>query len=257
MNHVQIRLPVTAMRQDIENLLVWTYRDELPKRMTSSAEGIWDRIGYGRDQNASHTTAAQRYPHFGLPHPDAERIEKAVDALRPVGMHWMQRRAELMPDHLALLEEHMRERDWLCVETVPVAVLVRHHAIMGTRPAWGDESPVPNRTQPARGPATAGAVVGEYGGHGRWKAGAYCPLRWSPSPIEIVRKRAMYAAWRSALDSLVGALRGRLSEHEAGPAEAPRQPWLVRGKVASVVPDLTVPRVMRTLPERPERARAV
>jgi hypothetical protein len=51
---------------DVEHLLCWAYCDELPKRHTSSAEGIWNRLGriacLGIDPGQRTGTAAQRYP---------------------------------------------------------------------------------------------------------------------------------------------------------------------------------------------------
>jgi len=74
---------------EIEALLHWAFRDELPKRITSSAEGIWDRIESGQAGVAQdHHHSAQRYAHFGLPHPDAERLEIAVEALPDVVVAW-------------------------------------------------------------------------------------------------------------------------------------------------------------------------
>jgi hypothetical protein len=71
---------------DIEKLLQWAYLDELPKRQILSTEGVWDRLqqygslgGINPDPGGSGN--AQRYAQFGLPHPDAEEIERAVGAL--------------------------------------------------------------------------------------------------------------------------------------------------------------------------------
>ena len=72
-------------RVDIEKLLQWAYLDELPKRQISSAEGVWEGIReYGqRGGTDIGASGAQRYPRFGVPHPDAEEIEKAVGG-RPI-----------------------------------------------------------------------------------------------------------------------------------------------------------------------------
>jgi hypothetical protein len=74
---------ITRRALDIEALLVWAYRDELSKKYTSSAEAIWGRIGIGpaHDSDQRTATSAQRYPHFGTPHPDAIVIEDAVSNL--------------------------------------------------------------------------------------------------------------------------------------------------------------------------------
>src|ERR1700720_1738855 len=75
---------------DTEFLIRWAYQDELSKRQTSSAEGIWDRIledGQRGGIDPGHG-AAQRYSHFGLPDPDAELIERAVGALEDAVIDW-------------------------------------------------------------------------------------------------------------------------------------------------------------------------
>src|SRR5262252_5544994 len=91
---------------DIELLVRWAYRDELIKRQISSADGIWDRItlGLGRDSGQHTATAAQRYPHFGEPHPDAERIERAIVELPNVAIDWPNRGRAIMGDLFGLLD---------------------------------------------------------------------------------------------------------------------------------------------------------
>lgn len=76
---------------DIETLLLWAFRDELSKRRTSAAEGLWDHIrdngqvGTGIDRGHD---GAQRYAYIGLPDPDAVLIEKAVSALENLVIDW-------------------------------------------------------------------------------------------------------------------------------------------------------------------------
>jgi len=80
----------TKTDMDIERLLQWAYIDELSKRQSSAAEGIWDRIQDYQNHGGidSGRGAAQRYSHFGLPDPDAERIETAVSALGETVIDW-------------------------------------------------------------------------------------------------------------------------------------------------------------------------
>jgi hypothetical protein len=82
--------PAVKKAVDIEALVRWAYLDELSKRATSSAEGIWDGIrewGQKGGIDVGHG-AAQRYPHFGLPHADAEAIEIAIGALAGASIDW-------------------------------------------------------------------------------------------------------------------------------------------------------------------------
>jgi hypothetical protein len=88
------RTPVSGTglkkKVEIEKLLQWAYLDELPKRQISSAEGVWDAVReYGQRGgiDVGHG-AAQRYPHFGLPHRDAEEIERQVAQLGSLTVDW-------------------------------------------------------------------------------------------------------------------------------------------------------------------------
>src|ERR1700731_122091 len=80
------------VKMDIELLLRWAYVDELSKRQSSAAEGIWDKIQDSSNHGGidSGRGAAQRYAHFGLPDPDAERIERAVSGLGETVIDWKQ-----------------------------------------------------------------------------------------------------------------------------------------------------------------------
>ncbi|MDE2468299.1 MAG: hypothetical protein KGL35_06045, partial [Bradyrhizobium sp.] len=101
-------MSTAAKRQiGIEQLLQWTYLDELPKRQISSAEGIWDRLAQygslgGVNPDPGGSGNAQRYAQFGLPHPDAETIEKAVGALGRAPFDW-KNNFELVAGDLAAL----------------------------------------------------------------------------------------------------------------------------------------------------------
>lgn len=77
---------------DIERLLQWAFVDELSKKQTSAAEGIWDRIFENQHHGGIDCgySAAQRYAHFGLPDPEVEAIERAVAQLEDVVIDWEQ-----------------------------------------------------------------------------------------------------------------------------------------------------------------------
>lgn len=246
---------------DIENLLGWAYRDELSKRHLSSAEGIWDRIqedGQRGGVDRGHG-AAQRYSHFGLPDPDAELIEKAVSALEDTVIDWDQSfntiAAELSglisvneiakqgtaprtsrvnwgkagdkalkawwgPKGASRIED--RPRDVLMVGGLRTSALVTMHAVKGTRPDWIEDSPEPKFVPALKG--SNAMIVGECKGRNLYTAGAYCPLRWEPSPLSIVSSRAEYAAWHHGLTVLAGTL--QLAKFIALPPKASATPWL-------------------------------
>lgn len=243
-----------AKRQvEIEALLRWTYRDELPKRQTSSAEGIWKRLeqyGYlgGVDADPGHG-AAQRYPHFGLPHDDAFTIEKAVAKLGDAAIDWAKEGAVIMGDLIALADprppsarpkretiigyndrhadkigwrtEKVKPREFIMVRTLRTANLVAVHAQMGTRPML--DMPRPHWIEAERGPRNRPKLVGECRGKDHYSTGSYSPLQWLPSPLEVAQDRADYLAWWRGLAQLAASL--DLAAHEVLPPEAPEFPW--------------------------------
>jgi hypothetical protein len=272
---------------DIEKLLWWTYLHELPKRKISSAEGIWDRLSQygslgGINPDPGHG-AAQRYPHFGLPHPDAELIEKAVAALQPVAIDWNQHANLLLWDLAPLVslnelkplaEETIwtsalvkpgkdgrgisasphKPRDMLLVQTINVEMLVYSHAIKGTRPnGWraNDMRAVPTAAE--RGPLAK--IIGICKGKNSYSSGSYCPLRWEPSPVKVVMARANFFAWHQALTQLANEL--ALEEHQAlppHPASATPWAWLDTPQLKTFY--RSPPIRSRPLPLKPTRKRA-
>src|SRR5215471_14721459 len=157
-------------RMDIEGLLRWAYREELVKRVTSSAEDVWGRI---RDIGALGGVEVQhggpqRYD-LGSPHPDAVAIEAAVAQLPDASIDWDAEAALVLGDLLALCDPTQDSRTtteerpttvaWptraggvkrmvlqpprrvLLVRTLRTSALVTMHAKMGTRPDWREEPP--------------------------------------------------------------------------------------------------------------------
>ena len=254
---------------EIEALLRWAYQDELPKLRTSSAEGIWERIGglgAGMDLNQRTHTSANRYPHFGLPHDDAIAIEKAVDRLGRATIDWDQSGPDLMADMVELFQAHREPGDYKLLHTYDAAMLVRQHAIMGTRPPWQTERLMPARVLNERGPRVP-KVVGEWS-DGRWKAGAYCPLRWAAasgnpvigdlSPIGIALRRGTYAVWHDGLRRLAEMLSGAfaLDDHVPLPPDAPSRPWLVPARPRAIL-SAGAPMLPPMSPLHPRRQTAV
>jgi hypothetical protein len=205
---------------DIEKLLHWAYRDELSKRHTSSAEGIWDRVKENAQRGGVDPGhgAAQRYPHFGLPHPDAEAIEKAVSALPDLILDWSASCDALVGDMGGIIGK----RDILMVRSLRTAALVTMHAGMGTRPDWCAETPKPGPVASKQDPSRP-ALIGECRGRNLYTAGSYCPIEYDPSPLSIAVDRAEYCAWHRGLVTLATAL--DLEDHIALSPGAPEMPW--------------------------------
>jgi hypothetical protein len=249
---------------DTEKIVAWAYQEELSKRQTSSAEGIWDRIledGQRGGIDPGHG-AAQRYPHFGLPDPDAIVVENAVACLEDTIIDWPQSFDAIAGDLGALVtvndmtrqggkvtrpkaagwgragakaikawwgdkdEQPVedRPRDVLMVGGLRTAALVTMHAVRGTRPDWVEEHPKPSMVSASRGPNAH--VVGDCRGKNLYSIGAYCPLKWSPSPLSIISSRAEYVAWHHGLVELSRML--LLAKFSALPPRASATPWLDR-----------------------------
>lgn len=264
--------------KDIEALLRWAYLDELPKRQISSAEGVWQGIAeYGQRGgiDVGHS-AAQRYPHFGAPHPDAELIEKAVGALKPVSIEedfdaivgelgslvavndFRPRLGVRVPGVATTAGYYDKKtmppsfapRDVIAVRTINVAALVTTHAVMGTRPDWTSAQPRPYQTPAAHGRGPK--IIGECRGKNLYTAGSYCPLRWSPSPIDVVLGRADYHVWRRALTSLAETL--ELTSHIPLLPAASAMPWQAPEKPSRIFSYAVAKQA--PLPLKPQRKRA-
>jgi hypothetical protein len=241
---------------EIERLLLWAFRDELSKRHVSAAEGVWEKIrDYGQrggvDADPGHG-AAQRYAHFGLPHPDAERIERTIGQIQDVVVDWaasldvlagpmaglvsindFSRRPHGEPAKRTVAgwtdpktgkwqKKVNQPRDVLLLGTFRAKALVTMHASGGTRPDWSDREPMPHRVQAAKGKNAK--IVGECEGRNRYSLGAYCPIEWLPSPVSIIMGRAEYAVWWDAMNWLVANL--DLADYVALPPRAPPTPWI-------------------------------
>jgi hypothetical protein len=282
--------------KEIEALLIWAYQDELSKRQTSAAEGIWDRIeDYGNHGGIDKGHgAAQRYSHFGLPDPDAEAIELAVASLGEVSIDWDQSFEPIAGDLSGLVsvndmsrdepaqkrtnvgwgkrgakaisaffgEDGMRlasdrPRDVLLLNTINLSALVTRHAIKGTRPDFWDEQPQARMT-PAKHGSNA-AIIGECRGKNLYTNGSYCPLQWSPSPTSIVSSRAEYAVWHHGLTQLAGML--ELKKYAVLTPKASAAPWIdgmeAESRVVPVMPNgRNSAMAWGTLPLAPNRGKS-
>lgn len=281
---------------DVEGLLTWAYRDELSKRQTSAAEGIWDRImqdGQRGGVDPGHGSA-QRYAHFGLPDPDAELIEKAVAQLEDTVIDWKQSFDAIAAELSALISVNdmakrdlpartpkaswgnsgkkavegwfgkgagepirSKPRDVLMLGGLRTSALVTMHAIKGTQPDWIEDSPRPSMVQALKGPNAM--IVGDCRGRNLYSLGAYCPLKYEPSPMSIVSSRAEYIAWHNGLTKLAETI--QLAKFIALPPKASQTPWLdideMEAPSIKPVMPTTVNQVSKwgTLPLAPSRGR--
>lgn len=276
--------PQVKREVEIESLLRWAFREELPKRQISSAEGIWRDMDIGAGGMGGDHGAAQRYPHHGLPHDDALRIEDAIADLPPWMCDWSESLPAVMGDLAGLLtvndlrreqEERGRitqsswpaktyskterraqainkPRDVIFVGSIDMGALVTSHARQGTRPRWYNEPvtchPTPSRNDPGRA-----MIVGECRGKNLYSTGSCCPLTWRPSLLTIATARADYLAWWRGLSMLAETL--VLGEYAALPPAAPQLPWF-DGELGVALYGQRSPPKMPTLPLKPQREAA-
>jgi hypothetical protein len=239
---------------DIELLLHWAYRDELSKRATSSAEGVWQHVREIGQLGGIEISSSgpQRYD-LGTPHPDALRLEQAVALLPDAPLDWRELATDVLGDLLALVDPGSKKNEpvslgsalphtlarWrtrngrsisvtlepprqvILVRSLRTAALVTRHAVMETRPDWIVEVPKPHHVRSNKGPHPA--IVGECKGRNYYSTGSYCPITWEPSVISIAEARADYLAWWRGLQQLTTNL--RLERFRSTGPAAPEMPW--------------------------------
>ena len=217
---------------DVEKLLHWAYRDELPKREGGATAlfefGALGGVAVDRSHDEASLPAA-----LGNPSPDAFVVERAVKGLDDmVDLAWPRDRGLLAPEFGAVLGD----RDvGLSLLHVPTSVYVAHHGRMGNRPEWEVK-----RWRLQRQIAGNGKIrVAGLGSGRRWKDGAYCPLSVDPDPRSIVHDRAIYVAWHAALMRLAASLGDSLALWIVEPPAASPVPWIIPDPQVRILPDLS------------------
>ncbi|MDX7953371.1 hypothetical protein P7D22_19590 [Lichenihabitans sp. Uapishka_5] len=242
----------TAIRKrvmDVEDVISWAFRDELPKRSRDRVSEPCQvspmfRLGqYGVRIDNWH-----REPGFptimGDPHPDALKVEAAVESLARFVEMPIEDGLDLAPDLAAFgIDEHDAMRRALR-QVVSTTV---GFAKLRKRPYWHDKTyPMPVHTDGGRprcyrwatmvdGTVTGGEVEYEClvpveGNRGTYPSGSHSPLRFDPDPRGMVEERAEYAAWWAALDLLAADLSARLDTIAVLPPSAPQRPWIDPGE---------------------------
>lgn len=213
---------------DIEQLLQWAYRDELPKRAIGGLTG-WEKTIY-LGTSVDEGNFESGFPvALGPPHPDALLIDYAVRSLSDVTMLWEHECAGIMGNLAAYVEA---DDPVLRRMQFSPACLVTAHARMGTRPRW-DLGPA--RLRPMFGRNNKPVVRGITAGR-RYQEGAYCPLELELAGTtrlltgdsiarEIACARAEYLIWRRALGELA-AESWDLRDHVAQLPRAAERPWI-------------------------------
>lgn len=262
---------------EIEKLLAWTYREELPK---AGAARALTGIGFGRAHRAVERFGeyltlidCQDINRFGVvsdlmameePDADAITVFEAVTALDEIEVElpdgWnplgdMDGIDAELPGLLARALDRVTVVDSAGARRLKVGpgALVTRHAIMGDEPAWQADQPERKIVIGPKGaPAwfrrilvetSAGPMDQEVDGYDqkgkRPFAGAYRKTFLEPDPLPAAQARAEYEVWHSALEYLAAVLDGELERFDVLSSSRPARPW--------EVPAAAVPRVLPNL----------
>lgn len=263
--------PEMAKRvMDVEEVLSWAYRDELPKT---------DGLGGGTGE-ASHVSPMFRMGVFGSridnwnrepgfpsamgpPHPDALLVAGAVGdvvaAIAEGGARICCLDSEidlgadlrsLGADEVAAVRGALGSLDGI----------VARCAKLRQRPYWTrDTVPYPMRSDNGRPivvrwePRFTRDLNGQEVEHQAlvqaearrkddYPFGSHCPLAYAPDPQTIAGERAEWLVWWGALSAIAEALSGKLASIAILPPSAPQRPWLGEedlGKPPRVFEDLS------------------
>jgi|GEM_PF-1039830 len=190
---------------DIEDLLVWAYRDlAVDRRIASDIAGT--EREYILRSWASTWGRVSEYAQLGT------FVDTSFRA--PVHASSVEEDDDAMTIHNAVL-------------TLPseACVLVIIHARANTRPGLWDREP------PRLVPILRGNGKPETIEHN--KRPVACPIRWSHDPERWEWDQQQYRTWRAALDVLADELAGKLIRYEAKPSLAFQSPWSVSSRLRS------------------------
>lgn len=248
---------------DIEDLVAWAIKHELPKReaggswgTTATMSPMFRMLGIG-----TVIDNWNREPGFpsamGGPHPDALRIEAAILRLDDHKDQVIGDALQLGPDFAAAPDD---EAEAMRAALGQMAALVTRTAKLGKRPYW-QSRPTQSKVTHANGAPVVlrwesrtvalkhcGDLVEEVlvpvkatrANH--YPDGSFCSLQFDQEPKTILRERADYLAWWGALHLIAAELFGELETFAVLPPSAPQKPWLGEaelGKPARVFADLT------------------
>ncbi|WP_315701306.1 MULTISPECIES: hypothetical protein [unclassified Bradyrhizobium] len=234
---------------DIEKLLQWAVRDELPKGRAVAADvgfaigrrevrpfAIARSLGRARDDDFDSMGYVP-----GEPHADAQIVADAIGALATSVTLECADDARALFGDFAPIAEHVIPSLMLAVWNPQAIVLA---GAMGKRPSWQFKCPTPyqmfaptaGRPRPiVHGINAAGELVElrRNEGRARKRDGEYTlamsprsPLDWhEPAPLHIGECRAEWVTWCNALDDLSRALAGKLATIEVQPRTAASMPW--------------------------------
>lgn len=231
---------------DIEQVLTWAFRHELPKRREgergpnlgfSAVSPMFRVADLGvRVENFSREPGMPAA--LGDPHPDALVIEAAVLELARFAEHRFEGDLGLT----TFLPPGLDEQGAMTRAMSQIVATVVLHARMGKRPTFAasiEPAAVVGRNgkplveivrsemqadpSGVMRPRLIREACGCYG-KDRYPTGAFCSLVWD-DPSTILWERADYAAWWAGIDLLAHELVGKLDTIAVLPPAAGQRPW--------------------------------
>lgn len=248
---------------DVQDVLAWAYREELPKDRGLGGNGgepcavspMFAMGAFGTRVDYYH-----REPGFpsaiGPPHPDALLVEAAVERLAAFADQEIDEIPLLLPD---FGEFGVDERQSVRRALGMVVGLVVKCAKLDQSPFWststspgplysGNGRPMVVRLEPIFSKTLTGEevehetlvpVTAEH--KNSYPFGAYSPLEYDPSPQSIADERAEHLVWWGALAGIASELEGKLSTIAVLSPGAAQRPWIDRralGKPPRLFQDL-------------------
>ena len=235
---------------DIEKLVQWAVREELPKGQAVAAtpwQVITQYCALGVRVDVSASGGGLGFL-AGDPHPDALIVGAAIRALDTFAQ--FEDRVEVMPlfGDLVGIAGHAPEA--IMSASFDPRSIVISSATQGSRPKWRFDDPAPRqvfvealnergelRAMPlVHGLDAEGYEIAIKKNRGRarmrdgeWNASMRprSPIEWhDPSPLSVAHSRAEWVAWHGALSALALDLAGALRQYEPTPPALPLMPWL-------------------------------
>lgn len=236
---------------DIEKLLQWAMRDELPKGQAVAASA-WDVLTQYAALGVRVQTSGFQGDGFGFtpgaPHEDAIVVADAVRTLKTEAR--FDDAAQVLPlfgDLATIAGDAVSSI--MRAEFNPRSLVISC-ATIGKRPDWNFEHPTPYQMFAPTFGGRPRAIVYGIDADGdlvemkaRRKDGKFnlsmsprSPINWNaPSMIEVGEARAEYVAWHGALVTLAAVLAGKLVEFEPTAPAVARLPWVTGQTPASRV----------------------
>lgn len=237
---------------EIESLVRWCYRDELPKGYRAGHGGRAPEISpmFKYANIGGYVDNWSREPGFPRamgtdPHPDALAIHAAVMSAEDVTILWPSAATALLGE----LARFVTPEEGPIVRGLQVqaAGLMTLHARLGNRPIWHMDYAITRFA----GRERKSLVRRRRGRHASRLEGE---LRIEPMASEILCARFEYFVWREALAEIARTI--ELAEHEPLPPAAAQTPWFGEGPAPATFHEPRTSRLAR-LPLVPPRPQAL